>query len=128
MDNMSDKSALTANNSGELARKIAEELAEAGGGDVLLLDTGRVSDWSSYLIIGTFSSLTQGLGLLQLCEDIFKDNDIASRKTKAERGSDACWLILDADDIVIHLMNSEGRSFYSLEERWKNADIIYKSK
>ena len=45
-----------------------------------------------------------------------KQIDIPGIKIEGQGGDD--WLLVDAGDVIIHLMSSEAREFYDLESLW----------
>ena len=45
-----------------------------------------------------------------------KDSNVSGIKIEGKGGDD--WLLVDAGDVIIHLMSSEARDFYDLESLW----------
>lgn len=54
--------------------------------------------------------------LLQQDHEGLKKNKIGQVKVEGQEGDD--WLLVDAGDIVVHLMSAEARKFYDLESLW----------
>ena len=42
--------------------------------------------------------------------------DISGMKIEGQGGGD--WLLVDAGDVIVHLMSSDAREFYDLESLW----------
>ena len=45
-----------------------------------------------------------------------KENKISGVKVEGQLGDD--WLLVDAGDVIVHLMSSDARDFYDLESLW----------
>jgi len=44
-------------------------------------------------------------------------------KPLGEEGKgDSDWVLLDMDDVIVHMMTSNARQFYDLERLWKGAE------
>ena len=48
-------------------------------------------------------------------EDL-KETNISGIKIEGQGGDD--WVLVDAGDVVIHLMSADAREFYDLESLW----------
>ena len=48
--------------------------------------------------------------------DGLKKNKI--KEVKVEGQGDDDWVLVDAGDVIVHLMSSEAREFYDLESLW----------
>ena len=48
--------------------------------------------------------------------DELKKNKIKEVKVEGQGGDD--WVLVDAGDVIVHLMSSEAREFYDLESLW----------
>ena len=54
-----------------------------------------------------------------LAEDMLeslKETNISGIKIEGQDGDD--WVLVDAGDVVIHLMSADARKFYDLESLW----------
>jgi ribosome-associated protein len=43
------------------------------------------------------------------------------RKSTTEGLDEGRWVLLDFDDVIVHIFHSEDRQFYDLEGLWKEA-------
>jgi ribosome-associated protein len=107
------------------SRGLAQEIIEWGlskkAEDVVLLDVHGLSDVTDYFVLFTGSTQIQ----VQAIADAILDGAVASRRKPLHvEGRDlGRWALLDFVDVVVHVMQPEARSFYSLERLWGDAPI-----
>lgn len=53
-----------------------------------------------------------------------KAHEILDIKRQAEGSPDGGWLLLDLDDIIIHLFSPDQRDYYRLEELWERGKVL----
>jgi len=106
----------------DMAREVALFLEEKFGEDIVLMDVHELVYFTDYFIIATAGSNRQ---LQSLASDLTRD--VRSRfgpHSKAEGSADGGWIVVDFDDIVVHLFSEEQRDFYQLEELWRLAPVL----
>lgn len=106
------------------ALKLCKIMSDSGSKDVTGLSMGAECSWASYLLIGTATSRIHMHGVAASVRETMKEMDIEPNGGK--KSDDASWIIIDGGDIVVSLMDSEAREFYALEERWYEAETVYK--
>ena len=97
-------------------------LDEKKAWNINALDMRKISSVSDYFILANGSnkphlkSLQEGLILF------FKENGVSNilKTGTAESG----WMIIDAEDIMIHLFEEELRDYYNLEDLWNDALVL----
>ncbi len=99
-------------------------IQDAGGGDVLCLRMGEECSWTSWLIIATVRSRVHMHGLAEIVRQEMYKMGMDTEKTK--RSEEAIWKIIDGGEVVVSLMNAEARNFYALEERWFEAEVVFR--
>ena len=97
-------------------------LEERKGENILLLDIHEIASFTDYFIIcsGTSDRMLDALA------------DAATTSAHQELGlrihqegqSSQGWLVVDAGDIVIHLMSPDQRAYYQLERLWEQGKIL----
>ena len=108
--------------------KIAQLLEDHRGEDVRALYIGEMSSWTDYFVISTVRSSAHLQGLLQQLSDYLDEAGVEIRH-RHRQTDETGWIILDCNEIVIHLMDSEKRAFYDLENLWFQAvSLSYSSK
>jgi len=102
------------------AYQSAEILAQHNALNVLVMDIHEVAGWADYFVLATSTSSTHMRGLQKHIDEFLKAEDI-SLLNKPEVSDDQKWLLMDAGNVVIHIMSEEARRFYDLESLWFNA-------
>ena len=106
----------------QMALAIAQRLDEKQAKDIVVLDVSGPLVIADYFVIATVSSTRQGQALA-------KELDLASKQSRGRRRrntggletEESNWVLLDFDDVVVHLFLPEARAYYALEDLW--ADV-----
>lgn len=88
--------------------------------DVVSIPLTGKSNIADYMVIASGRSTRQVAAMAQkLSERIKRDLD---RGVRVEGLPVADWVLIDADDVIVHLFRPEVRSFYNLERMWAFED------
>ena len=88
--------------------------------DVIKYDLDGASPFFDNIILGTMSSVNQGMGALSYLEDLIKNTPYKIRGIEGEYTE---WLLIDLNDVVISLLTEKEREKFELEKLY----AIYKS-
>lgn len=110
---------MTAN---ELARKVRDILDDKKGEAIRLLDIHELSSLADIFIVVTGNSAPHLKGLFNAVQRGLKEEGIRAFRASAE--PDSRWLVLDYLDVVIHIFDQESRTYYGIEDLWKEAPEI----
>ena len=110
----------TVHNSRDTAFGIAAALAEHRGGDVVVLDLGPCQGWTDWFVLATAASSTHLRGLARAVDEWTHEAKVELLNAP-KIADDEAWVLLDAGDVVVHLMTAEARAFYELEKLWFQA-------
>ena len=84
--------------------------------DVVSIPLSGKSNIADYMVIASGRSTRQVAAMAQkLSERIKRD---LGRSVRVEGLPVADWVLIDADDVIVHLFRPEVRSFYNLERMW----------
>jgi ribosome-associated protein len=84
--------------------------------DVVSIPLGGKSNIADYMVIASGRSTRQVASMAQkLGERIKRD---LGRSVRVEGLPVADWVLIDADDVIVHIFRPEVRSFYNLERMW----------
>ena len=100
----------------------ARMLYASRAADICILHVGEVLHITDYFVIATGGSVRQVKGMTSFLEDELKKKKI---KILGLEGYEAGrWVLIDIEDVVIHLMVGDVRSFYDLELLWGDCPRI----
>lgn len=106
----------------EKANKIKEYLEEHNCQDVTICDLNDCS-WTDCFVIGTVTSVGHLKGVVHQIWTLLNDLALSVNNRKKTPGVDG-WELIDAGDIVIHLMSADLREFYNLEKLWSATESL----
>ena len=88
--------------------------------EVVSIPLSGKSNIADYMVIASGRSTRQVAAMAQkLSERIKRD---MGRSVRIEGLPVADWVLIDADDVIVHLFRPEVRSFYNLERMWAFED------
>ena len=109
----------------DLAHKIVDLAEEKQALDITLLDLSQVSMLADYFVICTAESSRQTAAILDSVALALKKEGLLPLHP-AEGDPGAGWTLLDYADVVVHVFDAPTRSFYNLEQLWKDAPVVLK--
>lgn len=84
--------------------------------EVVSIPLGGKSNIADYMVIASGRSTRQVASMAQkLSERIKRD---LGRNVRIEGLPVADWVLIDADDVIVHIFRPEVRTFYNLERMW----------
>ena len=107
-----------------LVEKVRGILDSKKGEHVVVMRVADVSSVADYMILCT------GLNnphLRALADEVAKQLRLETPPVAAHRraGSvESGWLVLDYFDFIVHLFTPQMRSYYALEQLWKDAPVV----
>ena len=90
--------------------------------DLLALDIGESSSFADFFIICSGSSNRQVQAIANSIEMDLKKQGIYP--LGVEGFSEGTWILLDYDEVIIHVFYQPVREFYELERLWSDAPRI----
>lgn len=109
----------------EMAKIALLALEEKKGADIKIIDISNVSVMADYFIIANGSNRNQVQALADMVEEML--HDVGIRPRQVEGYQTANWILMDFNDIIVHVFNEEDRLFYNLEKIWLDGKLIDKS-
>lgn len=102
----------------EVVRKSALLLSEKKGLDIVMMDLREVNSYLDYFLIVTGNSRIHCRALAREMEKFIPSLGMRQRnRPDYESG----WIILDFNEIIVHVFTSEMREYYQLEKLWGDA-------
>lgn len=84
--------------------------------DIVILDVRKLTSLYDTLVIASADSARQVKALAQHVRDRLKEAGGNIVGTEGEEGGE--WVLVDAGEIVVHVMQPTVRAYYNLEELW----------
>lgn len=113
---LADKSGL------ELAQIASRAALDKKAENLVILDVRGLSSFADFFVIMSGRSSRHVQGLADAVDEALRNKKIKS--TNTEGLSDGLWVLLDYNDVVVHIFYSEMRSFYDLEGLWHDAPRV----
>ena len=103
----------------ELHKLVLQSLDDDQAQEVVSIALEGKSNIADHMIVASGRSSRQVASMAQkLAERIKK----AGRTARIEGLPTADWVLIDAEDVIVHLFRPEVRSFYNLERMWAFGD------
>jgi ribosome-associated protein len=104
------------------AARIASWLDEHKARDLIVLDVSAKSSVTDVVIIAGAASVRQGQsladGILELCrQEQFEFLHLEGQAAGQ-------WILVDLNDVVVHILQEPARALYNLEGLWRDAAVL----
>ncbi len=99
-----------------MTEKAVAALEEIKAKDIMVLDTTKLSSAFSKLIVATGDSNRQVKALARNVEDALKKSGFEILGLEGMESGD--WVLVDAADILVHVMLPAVRDYYDIEALW----------
>lgn len=109
-------------NSRDMAKLVCKALDDKKAIDIKAIDISNISIMADYFIVASASNQNQLLAMQDEVDRILYENGINAKSVEGNRQS--TWILMDYEDIIVHLFSEEDRLFYDLERIWKDGIII----
>lgn len=97
-------------------RLVIDALDDIKAHDIVAIDVRKVTSICDWIVIATADSARQTKSLARHVRDRLKEAGATLVGTEGEDTGD--WILVDAGDIVAHVMQPAVRQYYNLEELW----------
>jgi ribosome-associated protein len=101
-----------------LAKKklVIAALEDIKAHDIVAIDVRKLTSIFDWIVVASADSARQTKALSRLVRDRLQENGAHIIGTEGEDSGD--WVLVDAGDIVTHVMQPAVREYYNLEELW----------
>lgn len=103
----------------EILSLILHELDEDKAEDVVTIDLAGKSDIADAMVVASGRSQRHVSAMAEKVLRRLKEAGFGRAKAEGAGASD--WVLIDAEDVIVHLFRPEVRSFYNLERVWSEA-------
>lgn len=100
----------------ELATNICTKLEQSGITNISIVDVTQKTVITDFFIVGTAKNITLCKAAAEELEiNLEKEGITVDRKDGIRDGR---WVVLDYDDVIVHIFHTEMRDFYNFEKLW----------
>ena len=100
----------------KLTKTAVSALEDIKARDIPVLDVRKLTAMADTLVIASGESNRQVKALAHHVRDKLKEAGASIIGVEGEEGGE--WVLVDAGDIVVHVMQPAVRAYYNLEELW----------
>lgn len=113
------------------ALQLAQYLTEVSCEKVMLFAMGEYFDYADFTLLATTLSDVHKKGIIDELPAFLTEIGLKAVSAYCLNRNQAlrmgAWVLIDLQDIIIHLMTEESREFYNLEKLWFEAEILFDS-
>lgn len=103
--------------------KIAfDALEDKKGVNIKVIDISNISILADYFIIAGGTNENQVKALADNVEEKLAEADTMPRQI--EGYDNANWILMDYQDVIIHIFNEQDRLFFDLERIWSDGQLV----
>lgn len=95
---------------------VIDALEDIKAFDITVMDVQKLTSMTSYMIVASANSTRQAKAIADnVCEKL-KEKGVEARGMEGEKEGE--WVLVDLDDIIVHVMLPATRAYYNLEQLW----------
>ncbi len=111
-------------NTKETALLAVNALEDKKAEDIRIIDISEISTIADYFIIANGSNKSQIQAMADNVSEILGKAGVTARQTEGYQNAN--WVLMDFQDIIVHIFDRENRLFYDLERIWRDGKAIEK--
>lgn len=108
----------------ETAKLAVHALEEKKAKDIRIIDISDVTVLADYFIIASGNNRNQVQAMADEVEEALYKAGMEPKQVEGYQTAN--WILLDYQDIIIHIFDEENRLFYDLERIWRDGEEIDK--
>lgn len=100
------------------ARAASDKKAER----IIALDVSAHLPLADVFLIASGSNERQVVAIAEGVEEALAEHDAKALRREGVR--EGRWALLDFNDVIVHVMHDEDRTYYDLERLWKDCPVV----
>jgi len=105
-----------------IVKKAYDALSDKKGEDIKVIEIGKLSTVADYFIIANGSNAPHVESLVDNVEEELLKENIHAERIEGVKSSG--WILMDYNDVVVHVFSKEDRLFYDLERIWRDGKEV----
>lgn len=106
----------------ELAYAAAHAASQKKASDIIAIDVSQRLALTDVFLVISAGNERQVMAVVDAVEEAL--HQAGAKRRMREGYSQAHWVLLDYNDIVVHVQREEDREFYAMERLWKDCPQI----
>lgn len=99
---------------------VIDAIEDIKGFDISVMDVRKLTNITNYMIVASATSSRQAKAIADNVREKIKEKGYEIRSTEGEK--DGEWVLVDLEDIVVHIMVPATRAYYNLEQLWSETE------
>lgn len=108
----------------EIAKLAINALEDKKAEDIRIIDISHISTIADYFIIADGSNKSQIQAMADNVSETLGRQGCHIRQMEGYQTAN--WILMDFQDVIIHIFDRENRLFYDLERIWRDGVLIDK--
>jgi len=100
---------------------VLASLDDSKAEDIVSIDIEGKSALADFMVVASGRSSRHVAAIADHLMQALKDHGFGNVRVEGLQSAD--WVLIDADDVIIHVFRPEVRSFYNIEKMWQAPDI-----
>lgn len=101
---------------------IVKAIDDRFGQDIVALEVKDLTPLVDYFVVTHASNDRQLDAIVEAVKDVVEENDIPLKNIEGKDGGK--WVLIDLNDIVVHVFYYSERLHYNLEKVWQDAPLV----
>ena len=103
----------------DLALHVADILSETPASNTVVLDIRELSSFADFFVICSGENERQLRAITDKLQEELRDAGV--RPQRLEGMPNSGWIVLDYNDVIVHVFDQDLRDFYKMERLWAEA-------
>ena len=112
-------------NTKETALMAVNALEDKKAEDIHIIDISDISTIADYFIIADGSNKSQIQAMADNVSEVLGRAGVNLRQMEGYQNAN--WILMDFQDVIIHIFDRENRLFYDLERIWRDGGLTDKN-
>lgn len=106
----------------EMVKLVCHALDEKKAEDIKVIDIKGLSVMADYFIVASGGSQNQLLAMQNEVDKEMYEHGSHAKQVEGNRSS--TWILMDYEDVIVHLFSQDDRLFYNLEKIWQDGRVL----
>ena len=108
----------------EMAKIACHALNDKKAEEIRVIDISEISPLADYFVIASGSNHNQVQAMADEVEEMLGKAGFTPKQVEGYQTAN--WILMDYQDIIIHIFDEENRLFYDLERIWRDGNLVEK--